>query len=321
MKWLNNSLLCALLLGVVDIQAYVYEACALKKPNHTNDNKTQYILGLSDFHDKVHTANIPQRSHIEDRLNDLPREKIKVIVEDLSSSSRSGQPVCDRFSLTPRSGILSGLASKCRELGIEVENVEYRYCRVIALGPALTHGKNALDQLPSTNYVKVSGLIEEIKTAVDYIKTFDDGPEFNAIYKRELDKVEEALRILKLEKYTNYTVADLLASSPDASERQSYIKQLLTFDSWLLDLNMLHAIAQSKDKEMIILIAGGSHINRTCEILKQAGYISIEHSNVSNKREYDLSRCLGAQMVGDTFCIKPQAISTKLIDQLFQAGQ
>ena len=318
MKWLVYNILLVLTISIGHINAYVYEACALKK---ALGNKTQYVLGLSDFHDKYHNSNVPQRSHIEDRLADLPKEKIKVIVEDLSSSSRNGEPVCDRFSLTPKSGILSGLASRCRELGIEVENVEYRYCRVIALGPALSHGRNPLNQLPSTNYVKVSGLLEEIKSAIEYVKTFDDGPEFNAIYTRELQKIEEALHVLKLEKYGSYSVAELLETSSDIAERQKYIKQLLTFDSWLLDMNMLHAIAQSPGKELIILIAGGSHINRTCEILKQAGYESVSQSNVSNKREYDLSRCLGAQVTDDTFCIKPQAISTDLIDLLFQAVQ
>jgi hypothetical protein len=56
------------------------------------------------------------------------------------------------------------------------------------------------------------------------------------------------------------------------------------------------------------VIAGGTHINRMNEALKTLGYREVQSSSISYKKEHDLAKCLGANVIDGSFCVKPQPI-------------
>jgi hypothetical protein len=207
-----------------------------------------------------------------------------------------------------RGGILGGLATRCRTKGFDVENVEYRYCRVCALGPVLNNIEEPPAKFASVSATPIKALAQEIDAIVDEIAAYDDGSQMCQVYQQGLEAVRPQLCRLKKEKST-LTVADFVQKRSDRDNRLEFLKDLLTFDSVLIDAKMVHAVLHASDYPRVLAFAGGAHINRVSETLAKVGYEVVYESPVSYKNEYDLKKCVGSTVIDGTYCIRPEPIN------------
>ena len=90
---------------------------------------------------------------------------------------------------------------------------------------------------------------------------------------------------------------------------------MLTFDSGLLDICFVHGVLQAKDKEVVLIVAGGAHINNVCELLQTNGYKSIYNTPAAYIREHNLNGCIGSRIIDENYCIKPEAVDLHPIDK------
>lgn len=301
-----------LFIGCIPLTNYgfVYEAKILINPN-----KNQQFIGLSDFHDKIHPVTKKQLMKIETWLAHCDKEQTKVLLEDLSSKGSAGRNSCGRFKVNSKGGILGGLTEYCESHNLFVENVEYRYCRVSALGPVLNDSYTCISQIPSVNNISVACLVKEIQDIIHEIQAYDDGKTLNAYYQKNVKEVEAELQKLSLDCTNGMSVGHYLTLYSHQKNRFEILKRLLTFDSSLLDLKLIHNVVNASQQK-VVTIAGGSHISRVADALvKHAGYKKEYSTPVQYDREHDVKKCLGSAIIDDNFCLRPQPIDLGLLDR------
>lgn len=289
--------------------AYIYDTQVVRKWN-SQLNDYQYIVGLCDYHDRMHPENKIQRAQLESMLSQSDKDGMRVVVEDLSCRGEGcTQAYCNNFVVNTRGGILGGLAEFCVQKGIAVQNMEYRYCRVAAIGPMLRHAHAPLQEFTAIHQVSLNTLVDEIQSEVKTVESFASGDKkLQTWYAQSLKEIEDGLKRLHLQQHTDMTIAQYLEAHSRPEKRFLLLNELLTFDSILLDLKLVHAIANMHDKKIIVVIAGGTHINRMNDALKSLGFTQVQGTSVSYKREHDLHKCLGANVVDGSFCVKPQPV-------------
>ena len=123
---------------------------------------------------------------------------------------------------------------------------------------------------------------------------------------------------LKLRNYADKSIVEYLENISSEKNRLNILKKLLTFDSALLDMKMIHSIVTGQAKERIIAVAGGSHIVRMKVLLHDLGYEQVKTLKNGSYREYDLHRCLGSNIMQGSYCVRPQAIDVRLLSQLLE---
>lgn len=289
--------------------AYIYDTQVVRKWS-PQLNDYQYIIGLCDYHDRMHPENKIQRAQLESMLSKSDKENMRVVVEDLSCRGDGcNQAFCSNFVVNTRGGILGGLAEFCTQQGIPVANMEYRYCRVAAIGPMLRHAHAPLDEFKAIHEVSVNTLVDEIQNEVTDVATFAaTDKRLQTWYAQSIQAIEDGLKRLHLQSHKDMTLAQYLDMHSRPEKRFLLLNELLTFDSILLDLKLVHAIANMHDKRIIVVVAGGTHINRMNDALKTLGFKQDKGTSVSYKREHDLQKCLGANVVDGSFCLKPQPV-------------
>lgn len=290
-KGLGCVLLGAMMLAG-STHPFIYEVVVLKRINPLS-RKTQHFIGLSDFHDKKNLANAIQLICIKDFLQSQNKDRTKIILEDLSTDSNNGKHgVCRQFHINSRGGILGGLAHSCRQKGLLVDNIEYRYCRVAALGPLLNNEHQKIHDFPSACGVKVCDIAHEIHNAIADIAAYTSCCAALGAYREKiLKRVEPAMNTLYLLKDSNHSMADYVQKHSREANRFELLKQLLIFDSPLLDLKLARSILTADQCDTIIAIAGGSHITRVKEMLRSAGYqvvYSTSSKGVKDPKPIDL---------------------------------
>jgi hypothetical protein len=119
-----------------NIHAFIYDIVVMRRWCSAN-NTYYYYIGFCDFHDKLDSSNGEQIAKIDTCLHQCDSSTLCMLTEDLSSAGCRGRKSCGKFIIDSRGGVLGGLAARCRDYGIEVENVEYRYCRVAAFAPVM----------------------------------------------------------------------------------------------------------------------------------------------------------------------------------------
>jgi|SRR4030095_2568765 len=258
---------------------YIYYVCVMKKMINKQTNQPQMVIGLADFHDKNHSANQQQRLYVENMLlKKCLEKKGTLIVEDLSSVNNDGKMNCCNFGINSSEGVLGQLANKAREAGILVHNVEYRYCRVAGISPLLNNLTVSPHLIKSAVAIDTVALHKEVADEIAAIKQYDDGKELNARYKKVVAAVSKALSALALCPHAavqkKYTVAHYCSCLPRKRYKQE-LEKLCIFDSPLIDMKILHAIVASPDVPLIIVAAGGSHIEHMVALLKRIGYESV----------------------------------------------
>lgn len=234
------------------------------------NNQPQYIVLLSDYHDKRHPANKHHRKTLVSLLQKLKAINVKLIVEDLSSVNNDGRMICCNYAINCAKGVLGHLANKARSFGIGVDNVEYRYCRVASIGPLINNIELNPHSFRSSAGITLLMLYQEIFNEIEKVKRYDDGKLFNAFYKRVMIQVQNRLAQMGL--YTR-NEAFSVAQHCVKLQKKNYKKELeklCIFDSALIDVNILHSIMQSI-QPIIFVVAGGSHIEQVCKKIKQMG--------------------------------------------------
>lgn len=282
-KSIGCLLLCALLCNR-PLYTFIYQVIVLERINPASGKKQRFI-GLSDFHDKKNSANTAQLLCIKDFLHKQDKATSKIILEDLSSSSKAvTNSGCRRFQINSRGGILGGLAQSCSRKGLQVDNVEYRYCRVAALGPLLNNEHKKIHDFPSTCGLMVGDIVDEINTAIaDIVKYRKCCAVLKAYREKILKKIHPHMKELNLMKEPKRSMADYVHQGCLTNNRLQLLKRLLIFDSALLDLKLAQSILDADECDTIIAVTGGSHIARVQEILQSAGYTPI-YSNPSNPK-------------------------------------
>lgn len=244
---------------------YFYYACVVKI---IKNNKPQYIILFSDYHDKMHDANKNHRRALECLLKKNKSCNVKLIVEDLSSINNDGRMICCNYGINCARGVLGHLANKARALGICVDNVEYRYCRVASIGPLINNIQADPHSFRSSTGIKLGMLYNEIINEIEKIKRYDDGKKLNVFYKHAVAQVRNTLCKMKLcSKDKTATVAHYCAQLHQEKYRQK-LENLCIFDSALIDINIMHSIMSSAEP-IIFVVAGGSHIQQVHALLKQ----------------------------------------------------
>lgn len=295
--------------------AFIYEIKVLRKWD-ANRQKYHYFIGLSDFHDKSNNSSPSQLNKLEQLLAGLDKKSTKIAIEDLSSKNVQGRKECGHFFINSRGGILGGLTDKTKDMGLDVDNIEFRYCRVSSLGPVLNNLSGQLDSFPSAMHVKISALIEEVMHEIKEIDRYSDGYALNKMYESSVREVLKAIKLLHLDVAQSLSVSQYLAQYSNNQNRLDVLKKLLTFDSSLLDVKIAHVVMQAQNnKDKVIAIAGGAHIARVCELLSAQGYSSIDSTKITFAREHDLQRCLGSHVVDGAFCVKPESIDLGLFEK------
>lgn len=302
-------------IGLISLyaHAFIYEVVVLQRwvPER---GSYQRVIGLSDFHDKQHGSNKEQLATIKTLLRRQNPKVTKIIVEDLSTGrDNNGQGSCRQFSINSRGGILGGLARSCKARGLCVDNVEYRYCRVAASGPVLNNLHQNPHSLPSACGVTVRDVTDEIHRVMDDVKKYTSSEVFARYCAQALQEVHSQLKELRLTQQAHRSMADYLHRHSTADARLEFLKRLLTFDSGLIDLKILHSIMSAPQFTNVIVIAGGSHIARVRDMLMCSDYDLVYTTQVSSIREYDLQRCIGSTIVDGAFCVRPESIDLQML--------
>jgi hypothetical protein len=327
MKKKELRVLIASLCVVGHAQAFIYHAHVLRKWDAL-EKAYHYIIGCSDFHGNADTVSTAQRSIIETVLGACKKDQVKIIVEDLSSPGSGGRSTCGRFFLGPKGGILSGLGKQCRDLGLDVENVEYRYCRVVALGPVMDRIRQDLStcdtSMCSTCQTSVRALLAEITDIMHEVHAYDDHPMLNVFYAHCVHDAATKCQELHFARASALSVADYIAAHINDKQRLGQLKHLFTFDSALLDAKILHVIAQHANKKKIVAIAGGSHISAVCGVLEKVGYEKVFELSAGPEQEPELNSCVNSNGSAGHATLKPKPISMDFLQKymaLEEAGE
>ena len=277
------------------IHGYLYQGIVMRKWNDLY-GRYHYFIGLGDYHSKQHPANQQQRDQFESLLAQVDPTDLKVLTEDLSVSNSDGRFACGKFYVNSRGGFLGGITDRCRCWGIDVDNLEYRYARVCALGPLLNHRLFNRSTKSPYNFASVRGisvdqLYREVSTECDRIDAFDDGPILNEWYQRCIQRVDKQLISFGWSLGDHTSVADYIILEQKRSSLMPLIKKLFTFDCSLLDAKIVHETVNNQHKERMCAIAGGSHVERVSEILQKIGYQSLIHIKPAYQH-HGIEQCL-----------------------------
>lgn len=291
--------------------AYGYDIKVLKKwqpaikCNH-------YWVGVCDFHDKAHPANVIQRKKIETTLPSASKNDILVIVEDLSSCNDTGRSGCGPYYINSKTGILAGLGGFCKDNAIPVCNVEYRYCRVVALGPVINNINADPSLFPSTKRMTVSSLLQEIEHAYTHLLLGNAHPGLCAACNDKSRSVQSTVKKLQLSKDHHKTIAEYLADRTTPLNRLDMVKTLLTFDGIFIGLKITDASLKASDKKKVIVFAGGTHINEAYELLqKVGGYEPVTASEIQAGSL--ISKAISTN-ASEHYLSKPQPVSLELLE-------
>lgn len=293
--------------------SYIYVAGVDGKVINTHTQERQLVVGLGDYHLKSHPANKDQRLYIESLLKRCIGKKVKFIVEDLSSVNNDGRMICCNFSVNCSEGILGQLANKARSLGVAVDNIEYRYCRVAGIGPLLNNLKANPQAFRSSATILMTSLYKEIVDEIEKIKKYNDGKLLNNLYKRAVSSVHTAL--LKMDFTKKKTVAEYCTQLQRKQYRQE-LEKLCIFDSALIDMNIMHAIAASPEVPVIFVLAGGSHIEQVSSMLQKAGYESLLKTSVTTKPM--VTKALNSDTVSSVTGLHPEPVDLAIIEKFME---
>lgn len=296
-----------------DICAYSYQVRVVKKYN-TYLKRYQYVIGCLDYHEKTDPANRVQRLYVESLIKKYSRDELFCIVEDLSSVNNNGRMACCGYSLNTF-GLLGGLANTVRSLRKDVDNIEYRYCRVAAVGQLLTHPEKNPKEFTSSCCLTMDCLYDEVMNEIKNVRRYNDGAFLNGWYKRSIDEVLRAMHRLEISYNGKKSVANYCIQRKNYRYQQ-FLQELCTFDSSLVDAKLIHSIVGASHKRCILIFAGGAHINNAFDVLYRIGYRD-EYSSVITYPKNELKHSLHIQ-TKDGSCNRPKAVDIHVIEKFMR---
>jgi len=303
------------IVGIVFFNSYgyIYEISVMKKVIDPKKDHYQLIIGIGDYHDKDHPANQDQRAYLEDFIKLCHTLGAKLIVEDLSSVNNDGKGMCCNFAINSRGGVLGKLADMARLHSIDVDNVEYRFCRVAGIGPLLNDPYSKPYDFASASSINIKSLYKEVVEELGQISQYDDGKLINNLYKTLIIDVKKVFNKLKFDYTMKQSIAQYCAQLP----KHNYLKnleKLCIFDSPLIDIKIMHSIVSSPDKKIIIVAAGGSHIEKINSMLASLGYKKIITPTVTSHKYQHIDNALSSGNKNNKQS-RPQAINLTILDQ------
>lgn len=305
--WSNIVLL---LMFFMQAQAYLYDVKVLRKWQ-PQCSRYHYWVGCCDFHDKLHKQNSVQRKKIEEWLPGYNPDHVLVLVEDLSSTNDAGRLGCGSFFINSRMGILAGLGNYCKTNHIPVQNVEYRYCRVVALGPVINNIHADPHSLPSAKKMTIAELTQEIEQTYNDLLLSSTSSEFKNMLKNKTVNLHKGIEKLQSTAYAQASIADYLRNNTTVWNRLEVVKNMLTFDGILLGFKLVDATLKNENKEKVIAFAGGTHINEAYEMLQKiGGYEPLIDSKSANGADVAKAINTGSQPLNK----KPEPISLDLLE-------
>lgn len=311
MKQLGALLSFCLCFWVQIAVSYSYDIKVLKKWQPPLQCY-HYWIGVCDFHDKAHPANSIQRKKIEDTLPSSNVNDILVIVEDLSSCNDSGRNGCGPYYINSRTGILAGLGGFCKDHHIPVCNVEYRYCRVVALGPVINNISADPALFPSTKKMTVASLLQEIEHAFMQLLLGNPHTALCTACNEKAKNVQSTIKKLHLSHDHHKTIAEFLTDRTTPLNRLDMVKTLLTFDGIFIGLKIADASLKADSKKKVIVFAGGTHINEAYELLqKVGGYEPVTASDIQSGTPINKAISTNAS---EHYLSKPQPVSLELLE-------
>ncbi len=292
-------------------QGYYYDLRVMKKIINKQTNQQQLVFGLGDYHDKTHPANKAQRGYLESLLKKCVGSNSKVIVEDLSSVNNDGRMVCCNYGVNCSDGVLGQIAHQARSLGVAVDNVEYRYCRVASIGPLLSNLRANPESFRSSATITTASLYKEIVDEIAKIRKYDDGKLLNSLYKRTTNTVCDALRKIEFNQEKPSTVAHFCKQLQSDHYRHN-LEKLCIFDSALIDMNIMHSIVNSPEVSLFFVFAGGSHIEQVSELLKRLGYETVFAT--SQKSSHEIKKVLNSDSIYTPADTNPIPIDMSMVE-------
>lgn len=312
MKGLGAIILSFCLLPSM-LHAYLYDIKALRKWN-PEYNRYHYFIGCCDFHDKTHKSNPVQRKRVEELLPGYDPASVLVLVEDLSSVNDTGRLGCGSYFINSRVGILAGLGNYCKECHIPVQNVEYRYCRVVALGPVINNINSDPGAFPSTKRMTVSHLMQEIEQTYNDLLFSSMTSSFKNQFMEKSKSVSTSMQKLNLMNHHEKSIAEYLATTTTPLNRLETVKNLLTFDGIFIGFKLVDATIKATEKEKIIAFAGGTHINEAYDLLQKIdNWEPVTHGEL-NTLKTSVARGINAPIHEKGPQNKPQPISLELLE-------
>ncbi len=200
--------------------------------------------------------------------------------------------------------LLAGFTGRCKEEGVKVNNIEFRF-------PPL-----------ATSAHMIMAKIEQIKQK---ITTYNDNA-LNDYYKRKLEELRTEVEIpcASLLNELKNSYANLEESCHKIHYKKEYDQALyhlwghaafadmydkvnhiiIGYEARLVDLEILHAIAQQNSHA--IICAGAGHLNRIKPALKEIGFASV--------------KSMGEQHIGNA--PEPRALNiTQTVDAFYSADE
>lgn len=304
--------ICAFL--CVHINAYLYrdtkdDIKVLRKWNN-DTHRYHYWIGFRDFHDKLHKHNNIQRKRIEELLPCHNPEQVLILVEDLSSPNDMGKLGCGSYFINSRTGILAGLGSFCKKNHVPVQNVEYRYCRVVALGPIINNIQADPQQFSSAKKLTLEHLTQEVEQAYNDLLLGSSDSAFKNLLMSKTNQLQKQVEKFKHDSIAQKTVADYVKAQSSSINRLDLVKNMLTFDGILIGFKLADATIKTPQKEKIIAFAGGTHIDEAYDILQKIG----GYEPISDEKSTSTSDVAKAINTNGIITQKPDPISVELIE-------
>lgn len=244
---------------------------------------------------------------------------MRVFVEDLSSPNRYGQYGCNQFSLASKQGILAGLTGELQQEGLDVENLEYRYSRVIGLGGMLSAYGSATYNPEPAETISIQALLSEIETTMRRIEHFDCDKKCIATwYQKTCADVARKLALQDFYTLCDLSCAQYVEKKSSSVDQLTLLKQLLIFDSDLFDCCLVEGILRAHDTQIVLALAGGTHIARAFAQLQHCGFKKVYATQLSFEKDYDVSRNVGSPIMPGGYCVKPQAIALDVLEKYVQ---
>ena len=195
-----------------------------------------------------------------------------------------------------------------------MQNIEYRYCRVVALGPVINNISSDPNSFPSTKRMTVSHLMQEIEQTYNDLLFSSMTSSFKNQFMEKSQNVNKSMQKLNLMNHHQKSIAEYLATTTTPINRLEVVKNLLTFDGILIGFKLVDAAIKADEKEKIIAFAGGTHINEAYDLLQKIDkWEPVTHSEL-NAIKSSVARGINAPLNEKGLQNKPQPISLELLE-------
>ncbi len=279
----NSALLFFVCAKIWLTHAHIYQVHVARILNNSS-NSYHYVIGLSDMHSQNFAQNVHDKQTLLQFLSQCPSYQTAAIVEDLSSCNHQGITGCTPFFFDSRGGVLGGITQEILSKNIHTLNIEYRYCRAAGLGPIYQSFFHRKKNLGNNNVpaIPVWMINQEVSKAIDLINQQLKNNVFpqsvHPYAKKMVSSVKQKMNNFPRFWQTKKTVKEI---SPAITQKRA-LEELLTFDSPLIDLLIIQSIATVADKKYTVIIAGGSHVQKTFETLSSLGYETLLFQKITS---------------------------------------